>query len=160
MDQFVSNFTNRIDAKGRVSVPASFRAVLAAQNFDGVYCYPSLDTDAVEAGGRPLIDAIRGLIDGLDPYSDERNQLAHVLLGDGMTLSIDGDGRVSLPESLRAHAGLDGEVVFVGVGDKFFMWSPERYRSYREEARARARDLKALLGKARQTAQGTGEPAQ
>ncbi len=146
MDQFVSNFTNRIDAKGRVSVPAPFRAVLAAQGFDGVYCYPSLDTAAVEAGGRPLIDAIQGLIDALVPYSDERNQLAHVLLGDGVTLSIDADGRVTLPDGLRAHAGLAGEVTFVGVGDKFFMWSPERYAEYRADARAKARDLKALLG--------------
>lgn len=156
MDQFVSNYTNRIDAKGRVSVPASFRAVLAAQGFDGVYCYPSLDTDAVEAGGKPLIDAIQSLIDALDPYSDERNQLAHVLLGDGVTLSIDQDGRVSLPDTLRTHAGLAGEVVFVGVGDKFFMWSPERYAAYREEARTRARDLKTLLGKARRNAEAAG----
>ncbi|MCB1492275.1 MAG: division/cell wall cluster transcriptional repressor MraZ [Rhodobiaceae bacterium] len=147
MDQFVSNYTNRIDAKGRVSVPAGFRAILAAQGFDGVYCYPSLDTDAIEAGGRPLIEAIQGLIDALVPYSDERNQLATVLLGDGMTLSIDQDGRVTLPEALRAHAGLEGEVTFVGVGDKFFMWSPERYAAYRAEARSRARDLKALLGR-------------
>lgn len=146
MDQFVSNFTNRIDGKGRVSVPASFRSILTSQGFDGLFCYPSLDTDALEAGGRPLVESIHELIDALIPYSDERNQLSHVLLGDGVTLSIDQDGRVTLPDQLRAHASLDKEVVFVGTGDKFFMWSPVHYASYRAEARTRARELKPFLG--------------
>ena len=67
MDPFVSTYRNRIDAKGRVSVPAPFRAVIAQGGFDGVFCYPSLEAKAIDAGGRPLVDAISGLLDGLDP---------------------------------------------------------------------------------------------
>jgi len=149
MDQFVSTFTNRIDGKGRVSVPAGFRAILAAQGFDGVYCYPSLDLDAIEGGGRALVEQIDGLIAELSHYSDERNELATVLLGDGVTLRIDQDGRVTLPEALKDHAGITDMVSFVGVGDKFFMWSPERFTAYRAEARRKAKDLKRLLGSRR-----------
>ena len=51
MEDFVSTYTNRLDAKGRVSIPASFRAVLAVDGFDGLYCCPTLDRNAVDAGG-------------------------------------------------------------------------------------------------------------
>jgi MraZ protein len=145
MDQFVSTFRNRVDGKGRVSIPAPFRAVLAREGFAGVFCYPSLDNDALEAGGQGLVDFIHGLIEALDPYSDERHQLATVLLGEGQVLNIDQDGRVVLPDSLREHAGIGDEAIFVGVGDKFFLWSPERYEAYRQEARRNAKELKRLL---------------
>src|SRR6478609_8257071 len=73
MDQFVSAFTNKIDTKGRVSVPASFRSVLAKDGLDGIYCYPSLDAPALDAGGKRLVDKINGLVEDLAPYWDERN---------------------------------------------------------------------------------------
>src|SRR6478609_4917526 len=73
MDQFVSAFTNKIDIKGRVSVPASFRTVLAKDGLDGIYCYPSLDAPALDAGGQRLIDKINHLVEDLAPYSDERH---------------------------------------------------------------------------------------
>src|SRR5680860_1909164 len=81
MDQFVSTFTNKIDTKGRVSVPASFRTVLAKDGLDGIYCYPSLDAPALDAGGQRLIDKINHLVEDLAPYSDERDQLATALFG-------------------------------------------------------------------------------
>src|SRR6476619_1395279 len=106
MDQFVSAFTNKIDTKGRVSVPASFRTVLAKDGLDGIYCYPSLDAPALDAGGQRLVDKINGLVEGLAPYSDERDQLATALFGTSEILSIDQDGRTILPERLREHADL------------------------------------------------------
>ena len=102
MDQFVSAFTNKIDTKGRVSVPASFRTVLAKDGLDGIYCYPSLDAPALDAGGQRLVDKINGLVEGLAPYSDERDQLATALFGTSEILSIDQDGRTILPERLSA----------------------------------------------------------
>ena len=67
MDQFVSAFTNKIDTKGRVSVPASFRTVLTKDSLDGIYCYPSLDAPALDAGGQRLVDKINGLVEGWRP---------------------------------------------------------------------------------------------
>ena len=58
MDRFVSHYMLRLDAKGRVSVPASFRAALARDGFDGLYCYPALDRPAIDAG---TIAAILGV---------------------------------------------------------------------------------------------------
>ena len=129
MDQFVSTFTNKIDTKGRVSVPASFRTVLAKDGLDGIYCYPSLDAPALDAGGQRLVDKINGLVEGLAPYSDERDHLATALFGTSEILSIDQDGRTILTERLREHAGITTHITFVGLGEKFQMWEPGRFRN-------------------------------
>ena len=130
MDRFVSTFTNKIDAKGRVSIPASFRAVLERDGYaGGIYCYPSLDAPALDCGGERLAQKIDGLLAGLPDYSDERDELSVALYGDVQVLAIDGDGRIVLPEGLRAHASLDAAITFVGLGDKFQMWEPRALRT-------------------------------
>ena len=101
MDRFVSHYVLRLDAKGRVSVPASFRAVLARDGFDGLYCYPALDRPALDAGGNALLNEIEALIAGFPPYSDQREQYALALYGTSETLKIDGEGRVVLTETLK-----------------------------------------------------------
>src|SRR2546430_11747397 len=81
MDRFVSNYTLRLDAKGRVSIPAPFRAVLARDGFEGLYCYPTLDRPALDAGGNALLNEIETLIARFPPYSEEREQLSGALYG-------------------------------------------------------------------------------
>jgi MraZ protein len=154
MDQFVSTFTNKIDTKGRVSVPASFRTVLAKDGLEGIYCYPSLDAPALDAGGQRLLNKINGLVEGLAPYSDERDQLATALFGTSEILSIDQDGRTILPERLRQHAGITTHITFVGLGEKFQMWEPQRFETYQSEARQKVRDLRKLLGAGRRASGG------
>ena len=151
MDRFVSTFTNKIDAKGRVSIPAPFRAVLERDGYasggaGGIYCYPALEAPALDAGGERLAKKIDGLLAGLPDYSDERDELSVALYGDVQVLAIDGDGRISLPEGLRAHAGLSTQVTFVGLGDKFQMWSPERFAERRERAREKVHQTRKLFG--------------
>ncbi|MBU2582643.1 MAG: division/cell wall cluster transcriptional repressor MraZ [Alphaproteobacteria bacterium] len=146
MDRFVSTFTNKIDAKGRVSVPAPFRAVLERDGYaGGIYCYPSLDAPALDAGGERLAQKIDALLSDLTPYSQERDELSVALYGDVQVLSIDGDGRIVLPESLRQHAGLQDRVAFVGLGDKFQIWEPGRFEERRQAAREKVRDHKSLF---------------
>ena len=157
MDQFVSHYTNRMDAKGRVSVPAPFRAVLAKDGFDGIYCYPSLDADALDCGGNRLVAKITSLLEGLDPYSDEHDLLSTALYGASEVLRLDPEGRIVLTDKLRAHAGIDGEVVFVGLGDKFQMWRPERFHARFSEAREKVRELRKLLGASHRRQGGAAE---
>ena len=151
MDRFVSTFTNKIDAKGRVSIPASFRAVLERDGYaqgssGGIYCYPSLDAPALDAGGERLAQKIDGLLSGLPDYSDERDELSVALYGDVHILSLDQDGRIVLPEALRAHAGVSGHITFVGLGDKFQMWAPQAFDERRAKARAKAHEHRQLFG--------------
>ncbi|MFD1702146.1 division/cell wall cluster transcriptional repressor MraZ [Methylopila henanensis] len=145
MDRFVSNFTNRLDAKGRVSIPAPFRAVLARDGFEGLYVHPSLDLQALDAGGNALLSDIDRLLETLSPYSDERDGLATALLGVSEVLKVDSEGRVVLTESLKAYAGVTDQVTFVGQGRKLQIWEPERFRAHLDQARATVRELKRRL---------------
>ena len=151
MDRFVSTYTNKIDAKGRVSIPAAFRAVLERDRYAegagaGIYCYPSLDAPALDAGGERLAKKIDALLSGLPDYSDERDQLSVALYGDVQVLAIDQDGRIVLPEQLRRHAEIGGQITFVGLGDKFQMWEPSRFEARRARAREQANQHRRLLG--------------
>jgi MraZ protein len=146
MDRFVSHYMLRLDAKGRVSVPAPFRAVLARDGFDGLYCYPALDRPALDAGGNALLREIEALIAGFSPYSDQREQFSLSLYGTSETLKIDGEGRVQLTETLKAHGSIADSVSFVGLGHKFQIWEPGRFRAELAEATAKVRAFKQQLG--------------
>ena len=146
MDRFVSHHVLRRDAKGRVSVPASFRAVLARDGFDGLYCHPALDRPALDAGGNGLLAEIESLIAGFSPYSEEHEQFSLALFGTSETLKIDGEGRVVLSDAHKSHAGITEAVAFVGLGHKFRIWEPSRFRAELAEATEKVRAFKQELG--------------
>lgn len=145
MDRFVSHFILRLDAKSRVSIPASFRSVLARDSLDGLFCYPALDRPAIEAGGRALLDEIEQLIGRFPPFSEEREQFSTALYGTSETMKMDGEGRVSLPETLKDHAGIMDAVAFVGLGHKFQIWAPDRFSAQLSEATGKMRALRKRL---------------
>jgi MraZ protein len=149
MDRFVSNTTLRLDAKGRVSIPASFRAVLARDGFAGLYCYPALDQPAIDAGGTALLAEIESLVHRFPPFSGEREEFSVALYGRSETVTIDKEGRVVLPEELKSHAGITDAVAFVGLGHKFQIWEPQRFRAHLATATATVRTLTKRLGSER-----------
>jgi MraZ protein len=146
MDEFVSTYTNRLDAKGRVSIPAQFRAVLVRDGFEGLYCCPTLDRKAVDAGGNRFRDQIRSSLSLFEAFSEEHEYLSTTLIGESEILKIDQDGRVILSDAIKDHAGIADRVTFVGQGYKFQIWEPDRFAAYREEAKNRVRDLRKQLG--------------
>lgn len=135
MDLFVSTFQNRIDAKGRVSVPASFRAVLARAGAEAIFMYPTPGRDALDAGGPALMERVAGLLEGLGPFSETRDVLSTAIFGDSALVNIDGDGRIILPEIMREHAHIDDAVTFAGLGSKFQLWEPGRFAAHQAGAR-------------------------
>ena len=143
MDRFLSNFTHRFDAKGRISIPAPFRQVLTKDGFAGVYAYPSLDAPALDCGGNALIAEIDSLLQTMPPYSQARDAFATALLGMSEVLRPDAEGRVFFEERLKTALGLGSEAVFVGQGHKFQIWEPTRFQTHLEQARERVRRLRA-----------------
>jgi len=154
MDRFVSHYILRLDAKGRVSVPAPFRAVLARDGFDGLYCHPALDRPALDAGGNALLAEIESLIARFSPYSEQREQFSLSLYGTSETLKMDAEGRVALSDTLKLHAGITDTATFVGLGHKIRIWEPGRFRAELAEATEKARAFKEELG-TRMTAAAT-----
>jgi MraZ protein len=135
---FLSTFEKQLDAKRRIVVPLEFRAA-AAGPFSGVFCFPSIEADCVEGGGKPLFDRYQGLIEEL-PFGDPlRLPLETAVYGGMNELSFDTAGRITLPESLCDMFGLTDWVAVVGLGDRFQIWDRDAFRAHRAEQRELAR---------------------
>jgi MraZ protein len=140
---FLSTFEKQLDGKRRIVVPQDFRA--AAGPLSGVFCFPSIEADCLEGGGRSLLDRYLGLIDEL-PFGDPlRLPLETCVLGGMNELSFDSAGRVVLPELLCDQFGLKDWVAVVGLGDRFQIWDRDAFRAHREAQRQVAREGLAAL---------------
>lgn len=146
MGIFLSTFVNRLDKKGRVSVPSSFRASLAQQSFQGIILFRSYALQAIEGFGIDRMEKLSLQLDTLDLFSDDQNDLAASIFADAHQLSFDSEGRVMLPELLCEHAGLSEQVAFVGRGATFQLWDPERFKQHQQAARDRLKEKKCTLG--------------
>ncbi len=139
MALFLSTFINKIDSKGRVSVPAQFRSSLVNRDFSGVVVYESFVNECIEGCDIERIKKISESIDSLDPFSEDRDALATALLGGSVQLAIDADGRVILPENLLKKAKIKDSAVFVGKGATFEIWQPEKFEEYMTKSRKEAK---------------------
>lgn len=156
MALFLSTYTNKVDKKGRVSVPASFRAVLASQNFSGIVAYDSFINPCVEACGMDRIERLHAQIDTLDPFSEEHDAFSATILGGSQQLPFDGEGRVMLPKSMLEANGIEDQAVFVGKGQTFEIWEPKAFTEHMATARKLAQERRSQL-RARQ--QNNGDEA-
>ena len=144
MAVFLSTFANRIDKKGRVSVPATFRAALDQERSGSVILYPSFKHPCLEGCGDDRIEQIAESIDALDAFSEEAENL-QTILADSVRLTVDGDGRIMLPKEMAEFAGIGETAMFVGLGKSFQVWEPTAFDAHRNAARQRARDKGATL---------------
>lgn len=140
MKYFAGKFVHRIDAKGRVSIPAKFRALLEAQGGSEMNVFPSYIDGALEACSQQFLDEIYERMQDEDPLGEAMDDLATSIFGATTTLSIDGDGRIVLPPDLRERIALGDQVAFVGRGDRFMLMEPGAADVFLEEARLRARE--------------------
>ncbi len=145
MALFLSTFVNKIDAKGRVSVPAQFRQSLINQDFSGVVVYESFINECIEGCDIDRIKRLSDSIDNLDPFSEERDAFATTILGSAMQLAMDQDGRVILPPSLLKKNAIGSEALFVGKGPTFEIWQPRKFEDYLAKAKINAKEKRNLL---------------
>lgn len=162
MAVFLSTYFNKVDKKGRVSVPASFRAQLANQEFAGFIAFPSFRFAALDCCGYDRMLEMSARHDTLEQFSEEHENLA-LIFSQAQQIPFDGEGRISLPEDLCAHAGITDTVAFVGYGKTFQIWEPERLTIRTTEARQRAQrtglTLPALGATPRPVGQAAGDVA-
>jgi MraZ protein len=145
MALFLSTFTNKIDAKGRVSVPAQFRTSLVNQDFSGIIVYESFINNCIEGCDIERIKKISESIDNLDPFSEERDAFASTVLGGSYQISIDNEGRVILPEALIKKAKIKNLATFIGKGSTFEIWEPKLFEEYLIKAKKEAKEKRNLL---------------
>lgn len=135
---FLSTFEKQLDAKRRIVVPQEFRAQTAGP-FDGVFCFPSIEADCIEGGGKALFDRYNSLIEELEFGDPIRSALEVSVLGGMAQLSYDTAGRITLPETLCEQFGITDVVVVVGLGDRFQIWSQDAFQAHRAAQREVAR---------------------
>lgn len=145
MALFVSTFVNRIDKKGRISVPASFRASATAQGLAGIVAYRSFTAPCIEGMGLSRLEQMSEATDRLDAFSAEQDDLTNLIFADARQLAFDSEGRIVLPEDLVAHAQLTDRAAFVGRGKTFQIWEPESFAARQDEARRRALEQRPTL---------------
>jgi MraZ protein len=136
MNRFLSNATNRIDAKGRVSVPAPFRAVLAQRDIQELYCLQDLVFPAVSVGGPDLLERYERQIAQADPFSPEANAMSLLVHGGGVYMRLDAEGRLMVTDFIRDFTGMTTEITFVGRSDHFQLWQPQAFHEAQAAARA------------------------
>lgn len=136
MSSFIGTFENKIDAKGRVSVPARFRAVLEARNLSGIALYPSLRYPCLEASGMDRIETMVSRMDD-SPIPAGNDELSEFIFASAREIPFDPNGRILLPEDFRASTGLTDKAAFVGRGNRFEIWEPAAQAKMEAEQRAR-----------------------
>ena len=140
MALFIDTFVNRIDRKGRVSVPATFRAVLSVQSFHGIVAFPAFRYPALQCAGMDFMEKLDAGVNTIDLFSSAHDDLSVMLFADAKQLPFDGEGRVVLPGKLIEHARLGDLAAFVGRGQAFEIWRPEDLETAKAAARQRALD--------------------
>ncbi len=135
MALFLSSHVNKLDKKGRISVPSSFRTELAQEPFQGVVLFKSNTHQCLEGFTWSYMNEISSRLDDFNLFSSEQDDLATSIFGNAVQLSVDGDGRIILPADLIDFAALKEMASFVGLGTKFQIWCPERFEARQQQAR-------------------------
>lgn len=145
MTQFVGTHFGKLDRKGRISVPAAFRAELEAAATSHLVFRISHQHPCIEARSRAVFQHMLESILSLAHFSEERDDLEAGLIADSTMLRIDGDGRLVLPEEMVGEIGLAENVAFLGKGDRFEIWDAEKAKAHVAEAKARVREKRLTL---------------
>lgn len=140
MPIFLSTFINKLDKKGRVSVPAAFRSALSAEAFQGAVALRSYAVPAIEVFGGSVMERLVSQVDHMDMFSEERQNFTATLFADSELLSFDSEGRIALSEVLLNHAQIHEKVAFVGCGTHFQIWEPGIFEAVREKARQKLKE--------------------
>ena len=142
---FLSSFENKIDKKGRVSVPATYRSHLSSLGYNGFISYPSFNHPALEACSQDRIEKLSNTIDSLNPFEEKRDYFATSILSESENLQFDTEGRISFPEKLLKHAIIKDNVLFVGLGKTFQIWEPKNFEKFKILARKKAYQNRSTL---------------
>jgi len=135
---FLSTYENKLDKKGRVSVPASFRSYLSNLGYNGVVCYPSFNNSSIEAWPQDRIEKISNAIDALSPFEEKKDYFATSILSESVDLQFDSEGRISLTTKLIKHAKIKNSMLFVGQGKTFQIWEPTAFEKFRAQSRKKS----------------------
>jgi MraZ protein len=142
---FLSSYENKLDKKGRVSVPASFRSYLSSIGYNGFVTYPSFNHEALEACSENRIEKLSNTIDSLNPFEEKRDYFATSVLSESVSLQFDSEGRVLITDKLLNHAKIKNSILFVGLGKTFQIWEPKFFEKFKIVAKKKSYQNRSSL---------------
>lgn len=145
MALFLSTYINKIDRKGRLSIPSPFRTLLSQSATQGVVGLKSPNAPAIECFSYERLERLAAKIDELPLYSEEHQDLTAAFFANVCPFTFDSEGRITLPQELITYADLKTEVAVVGRGHVFQIWDHETFKTYATSAQQRVKnDLKTM----------------
>ena len=145
MHLFVSKFFNKIDKKGRVSLPSSFRNALPKTSRNEIILYKSIKSASIEGCGVERLKEIAKRINNLDFFSEDYDDFSRSIFSEIVTTNLDKEGRFLIPEDLKSYAGIKTEAAFFGQGHFFQIWEPKKGLENTEISRKRLLEEKKSL---------------
>ena len=142
---FLSTYENKLDKKGRVSVPAPFRSYLSNLGYNGVICFPSFNHQCIESWPQDRIEKITNSIDDLNPFEEKKDYFATSILAESINLQFDSEGRILLSSKLLKHAKIKYSMLFVGQGKTFQIWEPTSFEKFKVNAKKKSNINRASL---------------
>lgn len=151
---FLSTFINKVDGKGRVSLPATFRSALSPSTtmelltpdfFQGFVAFRSYKYPALECYSYSRMEALSQSVDKLDLFSQESDDFSAAIFADAVQIPFDNDGRIILPKKLSEFSGIKDSAAFVGRGATFQIWAPEAFEKVQQQARDRIQKGQSTL---------------
>ena len=137
MDLFISKYFNKIDKKGRVSLPSSFRSALPKTNKNEIILYKSLKTPSIEGCGTGRLEEIAKRINNLDFFSDDHDDFSASIFSEIISINLDKEGRFLIPDELKNYANIKTEAAFFGQGHYFQIWESNNGLKNTQKSRAR-----------------------
>lgn len=145
MALFLGTIENKVDTKGRVSVPVEFRNALKDDNFQGVVLFHSFTNKCIEGSTMNRMEQMADATDNLDLFSEENQNINSLIFSDARQLTFDITGRIVIPNDLLEFAGIKDKALFVGRGKTFQIWEAEAFYKAQEEVRNKAQENRPSL---------------
>ncbi len=145
MGLFLSSYENRLDTKGRISVPASFRSSLNNENFAGVVLFRSFTHNCIEGLSMSRMEKIANATDKMGVFDNDLDDLSAMVFADARPLQFDVTGRIVIPNDLLKHANISDTALFVGRGNSFQIWNPVDFKNAQQKSLSKLRNARPTL---------------
>ena len=145
MGLFLSCYENRLDTKGRISVPAAFRSSLNNENFAGVVLYRSFTHNCIEGLPMSRMEKIANATDKIGIFDGELDDISALVFADARPLAFDVTGRIIIPSDLLKHANIYETALFVGRGNSFQIWNPSDFEKIQKTSLNRLQKIRPTI---------------
>jgi MraZ protein len=133
---FSGVFQHAIDAKGRTSLPAKFRELLAAQSAEKLFVTTDLLDDCLVAFAPAAWQRMAEKVASLSMFDERTRLLTRSFIAPAQECPVDKLGRILIPSTLREHAGLVEEITWAGTVERIEIWAPAKWAEVQRVARA------------------------